>query len=95
MMQFPHCDSRVLHSPTECEYCDRHGDWQFLREVWGIAFTGHPPKDGQVACPADRARPSGAQNDHQRWPGNVARPTEAVVERQFQEYRQRLLEEGE
>lgn len=42
-MQFPHCDARVLHAPGECEYCDRHADWQELRQAWGIAFTGHSP----------------------------------------------------
>lgn len=39
-MQFPHCDQRVLHAKGRCEFCDRHPDWQKLREAWGIAFTG-------------------------------------------------------
>lgn len=38
--QFPHCDSRVLHAPGKCEFCDKHPDWQDLRLAWGIAFTG-------------------------------------------------------
>ena len=41
--QFPHCDARILHAPGECEYCDLHPEWQELRKVWGIAFTGHLP----------------------------------------------------
>lgn len=41
--RFPHCDQRVLHQPGECEFCDRHSEWQELREKWGIAFTGHSP----------------------------------------------------
>ena len=40
-IQFPHCDQRILHAPGECEYCDRHADWQALRDAWGIAFTGY------------------------------------------------------
>jgi hypothetical protein len=48
--QFPHCDQRVLHAPGECEYCDRHPDWQALRKAWGIAFTGHAPRAGLPRC---------------------------------------------
>lgn len=32
--QFPHCDQRVLHAPRECQYCDKHADWQALRAAW-------------------------------------------------------------
>jgi hypothetical protein len=79
--QFPHCDTRVLHAPGECEYCDRHEDWQMLRERWGIAFTGHPPQDEdlhglirkQLPCPADYNRPPESPSDHRRWYGNVAK----------------------
>jgi hypothetical protein len=42
-MQFPHCDSRVLHAKNECRYCDARPEWQALREAWGIAFTGQTP----------------------------------------------------
>ena len=54
--QFPHCDSKVLHKGGECQYCDEHPDWQALRESWGIAFTGHEPKEGELPCPAYFAR---------------------------------------
>jgi hypothetical protein len=50
LAQFPHCDQRVLHSPGECEYCDRHPEWQALREAWGIAYTGHAPRAGLPRC---------------------------------------------
>ena len=72
--QFPHCDSRVLHAPGECEFCDLHPEWQELREGWGISFTGHQPEGDWVTmpCPADAARPQGASNDHRRWGGNTA-----------------------
>ncbi len=70
-MQFPHCDSRILHGPGVCEYCDRHPDWQALRGAWWIAFTGQQPTEGQMPCPADAARPPGS-SDHRRWAGNVA-----------------------
>ncbi len=72
-MQFPHCEARILHAPGECEYCDLHPDWQELRRVWGIAFTGEPATgvDGykQLPCPADYNR----GNRHTGWGGNVAR----------------------
>ena len=83
--QFPHCDSYILHAPGECEYCDRHPEWQELRQSWGIAFTGHSDEiqdragrtDGVpiLPCPADLSRPPGADNDHRRWGGN--KPTSA------------------
>lgn len=75
IQQFPHCDTRVLHAPGECEYCDRRPEWQELRNSWGIAFTGHAP-DGnwiRTPCPADAARPPDSDSDHRRWGGN--RPT--------------------
>jgi hypothetical protein len=68
--QFPHCDQRVLHAPTECEFCDRHPDWQALRQAWGIAFTGYEPDDKELPCPAT-AR---SLTTVQRWPGNRPSP---------------------
>ncbi len=83
--QFPHCDARILHAPGECEYCDRHPEWQELRKTWMIAFTGHAPATyehagTQVPCPADFNRPPVASNDHRRWAGNVATSPEPVNE---------------
>lgn len=69
--QFPHCDSKVLHAPGECEYCDKHPDWQALRLSWGIAFTGYEPEEKELPCPASVNRPLETIN---RWGGNVARP---------------------
>jgi len=70
----PHCDQAVLHAPGDCRYCDAHPDWQHLRQLWGIAFTGHPPRVdadrpwlSEVPCPSDARRPGGV---NQRWPGN-------------------------
>lgn len=77
---FPHCDTRVLHAPGECQYCDSYPDWQKLRDLWGIAFTGHDPKEIRVSdtlvarelpCPADFNRPQGSSSDHRQWPGNT------------------------
>ncbi len=65
--QFPHCDSRILHAPGECKYCDCHPDWQELRTVWNIAFTGQPPRSGLTPCPAEQAR---SRELMERWPGN-------------------------
>lgn len=50
---FPHCDQRILHAPSICEYCDRHPEWQALREAWGIAFTGQIPEGGSVTIRDD------------------------------------------
>lgn len=86
-VRFPHCDQRILHAPGECTYCDMFPSWQELRDNWGIAFTGHPPidvdlallgrRDRQLPCPADYNRLPGTPFDHQRWPGNrVVTPDE-------------------
>ncbi len=64
--RFPHCDQRILHAPEECEFCDRHPEWQELRMAWSIAFTGWTPDANELPCPADKARGP----DHQKWPGN-------------------------
>jgi hypothetical protein len=66
----PHCDQDVLHAPGECEHCDTHPDWQALRDLWGIAYTGHEPINRQLPCPSDHRRGTG--NAH-IWGGN--RPT--------------------
>lgn len=67
--QFPHCDANVLHAPGKCEYCDAHPDWQELRTLWGINFTGEtdPMKH---PCPSLRYR---SLDTIERWPGNRAR----------------------
>lgn len=78
--QFPHCDSRVLHAPGECKYCDEHPDWQALRISWGIAFTGYEPDKGELPCPAWYARGENCQ----KWSGNIAVTPE--VEKAWEEY---------
>lgn len=79
--QFPHCDQRILHAPSDnCEYCNAHPEWQELREAWGIAFTGHsyeviqetdwngePTEKVLFPCPAELARPLDVIN---QWGGN-------------------------
>jgi len=67
--QFPHCDSKVLHAPGECGYCDRHAEWQALRQAWGIAFTGWEPEKKELPCPAWFARGDNCQV----WSGNTPR----------------------
>ena len=70
--QFPHCDQRILHAPGECVYCDKHPEWQQLRQVWGITFTGYEPEsEKETLCPAMKARPEA----YNKWSGNVAKPT--------------------
>ena len=69
---WPHCDQRVLHAPGVCRYCDKSPDLQEIRRAWGIAFTGQPPSDPGLPCPADAARPPHSDADHRRWHGNRA-----------------------
>jgi hypothetical protein len=64
---FPHCDPRVLHAPGECNYCDKHGEWQALRIAWGVTFTGYEPDIGEVPDPATLNRPV---KTIEKWPGN-------------------------
>lgn len=78
VMQFPHCDMRVLHAPGECKYCDAHPEWQALREAWDINFTGeHYPFIS--ICPAEMFRTVEKIN---AWPGNRPR-TEGAEEIEF------------
>lgn len=67
MATMPHCDSRVLHAPSECKYCDAWPSWQEARKMWGIAFTGHEPQDGEIWCPSELHRSVETIN---LWPGN-------------------------
>lgn len=67
----PHCDARILHKSGECWACDLYPDWQKLRELWGINFTGHSVP-GFLPCPADYHRPPGSRSDHRLWPNNRA-----------------------
>jgi hypothetical protein len=80
-LTFPHCDSKVLHRPGECRFCDARPDWQELRRVWGIAYTGHSEEttpgwdhDGnlvekpKIPCPSEWDRP--VERIH-AWYGNV------------------------
>jgi len=77
-MTAPHCDPAILHAPGECKFCDAQPEWQALRQLWGICFTGHQPvivSDGTftayelIACPSDIRRPGNVAG---QWPGNRA-----------------------
>ena len=63
----PHCDSTVLHAPGECEFCDQYPDWQSLRELWRINYTGKDDHE-KVPCPSLYFRDIDLIN---RWPGNL------------------------
>jgi hypothetical protein len=77
----PHCDQAVLHAPGECRFCDDCPEWQALRVLWGIAFTGHVPQElnvpkyRQLPCPSDFRRPGGI---NQVWPGNWPQPEQSA-----------------
>jgi hypothetical protein len=68
--QFPHCDQLVLHREGTCRYCDAHPEWQELRALWGINFTGEND-DSKIPCPSTRRRPL---NSVHAWSGNRPRP---------------------
>lgn len=70
----PHPDRGILHAAGECWYCDKYPQWQALRGLWGIAFTGHDPDPDQVPCPSDarRAR-AGAHIRDDEWPATDVR----------------------
>src|SRR5271154_6810087 len=84
--QMPHCDQRVLHSPEDnCKYCNERPEWQAVRIMWGIAFTGRSYDDkgrpskgphGNVLqpCPAEAERGMESLNG---WHGNVPMTPEA------------------
>jgi hypothetical protein len=59
-MQFPHCNMETLHAPGECQFCDKHPDWQQLRQHWGINFTGKREK-GFSTVPTELARENGVE----------------------------------
>lgn len=64
--QFPHCDPRILHAPGECDVCDLHPEWQELREVWCINFTGKRDCE-KTSCPAEVYR---NKSTIEAWPDN-------------------------
>ena len=65
----PHCDARILHHRSQCEYCNRPA-WQQKRWELGIALTGFKPLNWQIPCEADVTRPQNSEGDHRRWGGN-------------------------
>jgi hypothetical protein len=66
----PHCDASVLHAPSACQHCDHYPDWQELRDLWRINYTGeHDP--GKAPCPSEHSRTAEIRD---RWPGNRAYP---------------------
>lgn len=81
MIQFPHCDPRIVHAPGECQYCDESG-LQAVREAWGMAFTGHQ-EAGKIPCPGETARGMESLN---KWGGNRARPTVGSVAEHVKSY---------
>lgn len=64
---FPHCDSRVLHAPGACVYCDRYPTRQTFRLRAGVNFTGETDPS-KFPCPAVKDRGLESIN---RWHGNV------------------------
>lgn len=64
----PHCDASILHPPGTCDACDEYPDWQALRELWRVNFTGqHDP--AKAPCPSEHSRTAKVRD---RWAGNRA-----------------------
>lgn len=88
--KYPHCDSKVLHAPGKCVFCDEYPDAQADRVINNIAFTGEDvwPEDGRVQpkaqCPAEAARPLG---DINKWGGNRPR-TQSDIDEMQEEFKQ-------
>lgn len=76
MAQFPHCDPRVLHLPSNCQVCDMFPSLQEARKLWGIAFTDGPAAD--LPCPSLLRRP---KHIIDQWPGNRADVREEVSDK--------------
>lgn len=77
---FPHCDPRVIHAPADnCKFCNE-SILQKAREIWGIAYTGHP-ESGKIPCPGETARGMDSLNS---WGGNVAYTPEVKKKRKEQ-----------
>lgn len=77
-LRFPHCDSRILHAPGQCRYCDASPDLQQVRKMWNVSFTGDgsaTAAEGTTPCPAEAVRGKGVN----AWGGNVANPHEDTV----------------
>lgn len=85
---FPHCDPRVLHEPSICEYCDLSPAAQGDRISKGINFTGRQ-EPGLKPCPSDAARGVGGAG--RAWGGN--RPNGAIFD--FSDDQERNDEEEE
>lgn len=79
--QWPHCESRILHAPGECAYCDERPELQMIRETWGICYTGHAPtSQTPIPCPADLAVSKGERADFNKWYGNVPKSTVSDID---------------
>lgn len=97
MIQFPHCDARILHGPKSgCKYCLAAKDLQKIRRLWNINFTGEyeTERDGvqMLPDPAELARPINKIN---RWYGNAPQTEEDIkqLDEEHKEFSKKLAEE--
>lgn len=63
---FPHCDSRILHTPEQCTTCAKFDALQQERAEKDVSNTG--TLNRRWICPADVARPPEQYN---AWYGNT------------------------
>ena len=63
----PHCDPSILHAPGKCDACDQYPDWQQMRDVQQINFTGSHDT-GKAPCPSVYFRRA---SDRDQWSGNL------------------------
>jgi hypothetical protein len=74
--QMPHCDAAILHAPGQCQYCDAFPEWQRLRQMWRINFTGQLEIEC-CPCPSTWSR---SPADRDLWTGNRRVPYLASAE---------------
>lgn len=84
----PHCDSRILHTPEECDFCRDAAPLQAERERLGVSNTGKTNR--KYPCPADQAR---SPKDYHAWGGNRPKTFEQVEE-EAAAFAERLKELG-
>lgn len=69
---FPHCDSRILHSPGACVYCDKYPNRQQDRIDSNTNFSNESDPN-KLPCPSTYLRSAEVRD---RWSGNRAQPPE-------------------
>jgi hypothetical protein len=75
---YPHCEPRVLHHPSECVHCadEKYSPLHDFRERVGMNYTGHT--DRPFPCIGENERGLKSINS---WYGNISK-TQAQLDEQ-------------